>query len=460
MLQIYGPALQIYTPIPVIYSFLTWKPVLITILSATGYKYLETWYPNLYALAYQPWLLAFLTLSTFKFLKVFVHTVSFYFLTNPARQNLHPTLYPTDVTVIVPSVGEFDNEFVECIETIVVNKPNHVIVSTVGPAKHAKAKQVCDDICSRHEGCRIAVVSIPEPNKRTQFLSPVPAVRTPIIAYADDHVFWPPTFLRSALAPFEDQLVGLVGTVKKVRRDRSGGFWKSVMNYIACLYLERHNFEITASYNLDGGMHIISGRTALVRTCIIDNVHFRRAFLNETWLWGTVGPLKVDDDNCITRWVVNHGWRAAFHNSPDAVVETTLGTVGGLPKFRGQLIRWARSQWRSNSTSLFSDRTCWSAYPWTTYSMFISSLVNIALIYDSLLVFTLHRSGYTQHMSTLVLALVISKLIKPLEHLRKEPRDILLVPMGLIFGYVHSLIKIWAFFTAYKTEWCGREGIR
>lgn len=460
LLQLYGQVLKIYTPIPVIYSFLTWRPVLITILSAIVYKYLEIWYPKFYALAYRPWLLAFLILSTFKFLKVFVHTVSFYFLTNPAQQNTHPTHYPREVTVIVPSVGDFGPEFVECIESIIANRPSEVIVSTVGPVKHNLAKLVCDDICSRHEGSKITIISIPEPNKRAQLLTPISTIRTPIISYADDHVFWPPTFLRSALAPFEDQLVGLVGTVKRVRRDRSGGYWKSALNYIACLYLDRHNFEITASYNIDGGIHIISGRTALVRTCIVDSVHFRRAFLNETWFWGKVGPLKVDDDNCITRWVVNHGWRAVFHNSPDALVETTLGTTGGYQKFRGQLIRWARTTWRSNSTTLFSDRTCWNAHPWTTYSMFMSTLVNVALIYDPLLIFTLYRSGYTQHMTTLILALLISKLIKPLQHLRREPQDIIMVPMGLVFGYVHSFIKIWALFTTHKTDWCGRDGIQ
>ena len=461
LLQSIDPFIKQLAPLFIVYSFLTWQPVLIIILSLLCCKVLKAGSGVLPILISQPWLLAFLALAAFKFLKVFVHTVSFYLLTNPAQQLVNPSLYPGDVTVIVPSVGEFDDEFVECIETIIANRPHKVVVCTVGMAKWVKAKEVTTMLNSRHPDANITVLSILEANKRAQFFHALEEVDTAITAYADDHVFWPPTYLRSSLAPFEDQRVGIVGTVKKVRRDRSGGFWRSFMNYIACLYLERHNFECTASYNLDGGVFVISGRTALVRTNIVQHVDFRQEFLNETWWWGKVGPLKVDDDNCITRWMVKHGWKTVFHNSPDAVLETTLGTTGGLQKFRGQLIRWVRTTWRSNSTSLFSERTCWVVHPWTTYAMFFSSFVNIALIYDPLLILTLYRSGYTQHMYSLLIALLVSKLIKPIEHLRREPQDIMLMlPLGLVFGYVHSLFKIWAFFTAGNIEWSGRKGIK
>lgn len=461
LLRIISPILRQHSPIPIIYSFLTWRPTLVVTFSILSYKIFQSNSDILSALTLQPWLSAFLFLVTFKFLKVFVHTFSFYFLTRPAQQPVNPSLHPTDVTVIVPSVGEFDDEFVECIESIIANNPRRVIVCTVGLAKLNKAKKVTSEICSQRSYARITVLSVTEPNKRAQFLRAVSAVQTKIIAYADDHVFWPRTFLKSALAPFEDQRVGIVGTIKRVRRDRSGGFWRSFMNYIACLYLERHNFECTASYNIDGGVFVISGRTALTRTCIVHHVDFRRRFMNETWLWGSVGPLKVDDDNFITRWMVQHGWKTVFHNSPDAIVETTLGTTGGLQKFRGQLIRWVRTTWRSNSTSLFSERTCWTVHPWTTFAMFISSFFNIALIYDPLLILALYRSGYSYHMYILVFALLISKLIKPIEHLRREPQCIkVMLPLGLMFGYVHSLFKIWAFFTAGNIEWSGRKGIK
>jgi cellulose synthase/poly-beta-1,6-N-acetylglucosamine synthase-like glycosyltransferase len=453
-----------YNPIPVFYSFLKWRPVIVTIIFAVGFKsYQNTLLQNLVEkLTSQAWLLAFIALTAFKFVKVFVHTISFYLLTKPARQPLHPTFSPRDITVIVPTVGELDAEFIECIESILANRPNKVIVVTVGLAKFTKAREVCSTIDARHgNNGKVSVLATTEANKRAQLLRGVLEVDTPFIVYSDDHVFWPTTFLKSILAPMEDPQVGIVGTIKHVRRDRSGGFWESFMNYIACLYLERHNFECTATYNLDGGVFVISGRTALVRTSIMQDIDFRKGYLREMWFWGTVGPMKVDDDNYITRWMVNHGWKTVFHNAPDAIMETSLGTTGGVEKFRGQLIRWVRTTWRSNSTSLFAERNCWSVHPWTTYAMFISSFVNIAIIYDPLLIYTLYRSGYTQYMCTLLLAILVSKLIKPIEHMRREPQDLwVMLPLGLLFGYVHSLFKIWAFFTARNIGWSGRKGIK
>ena len=338
------------------------------------------------------------------------------------------------------------------------------VVSTAKQINFDKAKASCKDL-EKDLGLRsgtIVVTAVNIANKRAQFVHALKKVETQITCYADDHVFWPNTFLKHAIAPFEDALVGLVGTAKRVERVKTGSFKDRFLNYIALIYLERHNFECTASYNLDGGVFVISGRTALTRTEIMQSIEFRQGFLNEKWWWGTVGPLKVDDDNFITRFMVNHGYKTVFHNEPAALMHTTLGAEGGLEKFRGQLIRWVRTTWRSNATSLFTERKIWRAHPWTTYAMMISLFFNISLIYDSLLLFTLSRSGYLKEYGcALALFLLVSKTIKQVPHLLRNPDDIF--PYGLLsilfFGYIHSLVKIFAFFTAKNTAWSGRKEV-
>ncbi|KFZ12028.1 hypothetical protein V501_04426 [Pseudogymnoascus sp. VKM F-4519 (FW-2642)] len=62
------------------------------------------------------------------------------------------------------------------------------------------------------------------------------------------------------------------------------------------MYLERSNFDLTATSNIDGGVSTISGRTVLMRTDMVKNSNFAHAYLNEIWLFGTCGPLLVDDD--------------------------------------------------------------------------------------------------------------------------------------------------------------------
>ena len=338
---------------------------------------------------------------------------------------------------------------------------NPEVVTTATRANLQKAQAACESLekeANLYSGT-IVVTAVSHPNKRNQFIHAIKKVETPITCYADDHVFWPESFLHHALAPFEDPLVGLVGTVKRVERVKTGSFQDRLLNYIAVMYLERHNFECTASYNIDGGVFVISGRTALTRTEIIRSTEFMQEFLNETWWWGTVGPMKVDDDNCITRFMVNNGYKTVFHNEPAVLMRTTIGGEGGHKKFSGQLIRWVRTTWRSNPTSLFADRKIWRAHPWTTYSMMISLFFNISLLYDPALFFTLWKAGFLrEYWHLLALFLIGSKTIKQVPHLMRNPDDVWpFWIFGMLFGYYHSLIKIKALLTAKNIEWTGRE---
>jgi hypothetical protein len=401
-----------------------------------------------------PCTITFLVLLVFKFLKVFVHTIS-YLSYRPIQKPSCPTLTSKDCTVIVPTVGDLDDEFVECIQSILSCDPAGVIVSTAGDEKRRLAEQVCTMIDPS-----IRVLAVDLPNKRTQVMAASKHVNTALTVLADDHVFWPPTFLASSLAPFESPKVGLLGTVKRARRMRSSFYsWDDLLNYTACLYLERHNFECTATSFINGSVFVISGRTMLLRTSIIQSHDFIRGYLNETWLWGRVGPLKCDDDNFITRWIVKRGFSVVFHNEPGALLETNLGTAGDWVKFRGQLDRWARTTWRSNSTSLFADRQVWPSQWWSVYAIHLSSFINFALPYDLSLFLTLYFStfGSWTAMWRLALLLLVSKLIKPLPHYWRHPKDICYIPFGIAFGYWHGWVKFHALLTCKNIAWGTRK---
>ncbi len=50
-----------------------------------------------------------------------------------------------------------------------------------------------------------------------------------------------------------------------------------------------------------------------------------------------VGPLNADDDNFVTRWMFNHGWKTAWQDADDACIETTIGDdEGGFTKLMAQ----------------------------------------------------------------------------------------------------------------------------
>ena len=435
-----------------------WTPVsyLIAIsLDHIFHSSISTWLEGIYNL--NGWILSFTLLSSFKFFKVIIHTISF-LLYRPFPIPARPTILGRrDVTVIIPTVGDLDEEFKECIRSILANNPHKILVCTVGDAKLRLAEQVCHQISPG-----ITCVSVDRPSKRQQIYCAVRLAHTSIIVLADDHVFWGPDFLRSALAPFEDLRIGGVATSKRVRRAPFSFTLTKFCNFIACNYLERHNFECTATNNIDRGFFIISGRTALYRASILESPEFEKEYLNETWLFGAVGPMNVDDDNMITRYVVNKGLSIHFQNSPEARIETTFGN----PRiFLKQCDRWVRSTWRSNSTSLFADQTVWKSQPWCVYAVYLSSFVNFALFYDFALFYTLYYAveasevDRTTALASLTLILFISKMIKPFPHFWRHPKDLIFIPGYILFGYFHSLVKLKALLTVTTIAWGSRAGI-
>lgn len=278
-------------------------------------------------------------------------------------------------------------------------------------------------------------------------------------------MFWPRGFIPHVLAPFEDKNVGAVGTCKRVRRPLQKFSWPDFWNFIGALYLERHNFEIAATNHMDGGVFVLSGRTSAHRTAILQDPDFIRGFLNEYTFFGLVGPLNADDDNFITRWMVNHGWKIRIQYSPSARIETTLGEY---PKYLLQCLRWVRTTWRSNPRSLFLDRTVWRTQPWCVYAVHLTSFVNFALFYDGAQFLTLslaldHAEDQSldkkRALSYLGLWIFLSKLVKPFPFFWRRPQDLVYLPGYLLFGYFHSFIKLYAMFTFWVTIWGGRPGI-
>ena len=197
----------------------------------------------------------------------------------------------------------------------------------------------------------VEVLHVDKANKRLQVCKALEEdhVKTPITVMADDDVEWPVTLMRWLLAPFEDDRMGGVGTCQRVKRV-GGDFTTQIFNWLGAAYIERRNFEISATHNIDGGTSCMSGRTGAYRTEILKSYDFLDGFKNEKW-----GKyiLNADDDNFVTRWLVAHQWKTWVQYNEECEIETTLETS---IKFLYQCSRWARSNWRSNWTSLVHER--------------------------------------------------------------------------------------------------------
>lgn len=428
--------------------------------------------------------ISFLGLFVFRYLRLIVHVIAFWCY-RPVPIPAQPSYLRRDVTVIIPTVEPENKDFNECLQSIREHGPREIFIVVVGERMKTQAQSIVDRLplkrtesTERTGHTNITVLSTDEANKRSQIVHALQYVRTKIVALSDDHVFWSsPKFLPTVLAPFEDPKVGGVCTNKRVRRDYQLSWWASIWNMLGALYLERHNFEIRASYTIDMGIFVASGRTAIYRTKILKTKKFLRGFTNEyllglsipvssgnenfiTRYWycllARFGTVSTGDDNYITRYLVRNEWKIIVQYCDDALIETTLGT---FPKFIWQCVRWSRTTWNSNAASLFTDRTVWRRQPWCVYAVYLTSFANFALFYDPALVFTFSRTTWRHQwgLSPIFICITLSKLVKLTPYFLRHPRDLIFLPAYCVFVYSHSPIKLFALLTLWDTSWSGRN---
>lgn len=260
-----------------------------------------------------------------------------------------PSFTAKDVTVIIPTIHNNFDELKESVQSILACHPYELLFVTTSD-KYQRLLQFVKSL----EVSNVRVFHVPIANKRIQVCEAIPKVTTSIIIMADDDVTWPNTILSWLLAPFEHGIMGGVGPCQRVKRIRSGPLASRCYNWLGAAYIERRNFEISATHGLDGGTSCMSGRTCAFRSEILQSPLFLEGFKTERW--GKY-QLNADDDNFVTRWLVSNGWSTWIQYNRECEIETTLENN---PKFLYQCARWARSNWRSNYTSLFTERHVWT----------------------------------------------------------------------------------------------------
>ncbi|KAK5945227.1 hypothetical protein PMZ80_002431 [Knufia obscura] len=404
------------------------------------------------------WLQLFVLLFVYRYLRLVVNLFLFWTF-KPIPIPEHPTLYPKDVTVILPTLDGEGAELQRTIQSILRNEPKELILVTIDDNLH-KAKDLISKMPAADHG-RLRCMSVKQANKRRQMARAVPEVTTPIIVFADDDVDWPRRTLQWLLAPFEQPQYGGVVTCQRLRRAENPSCSQRLWNFLGALYLERRNFDCAAMTRVDGGMPCISGRTVAYRTEILKDPAFTSGFTDERW-WFDQYQLNADDDNFITRWLLTHGWQNYMQYHPECEVQTTLEDNSNFLK---QCLRWARSNWRSNITSLFSERYVWKQQPWSTYAVQLTTLSPPALVGDAALWWFLvygtweWSSGDKWNAYYLLAAwMTASKFVKLVPHFIRFPVDIFLWPASVLFGWCHGIIKWHAMLTLNETTWGSRAG--
>lgn len=415
----------------------------------------------------EDWASIFAVLLFLRYSRLIVNMWGYWFAYRPSPIAANPAWTPKDVSVILPTVDPNNPKFNECIRSILDNRPAAVLIVTVGAAMRESLERIVERHRRAHPDVEIGISAVLHPSKRRQVAHAVPHVRTEFTVLADDHVFWPSkNFLHAALAPFEDRRVGVVATHKRVRRTTPGR-WSvaSVLNMIGCFYLERHNWELAASNAIDGGVFVVSGRTAVYRSRLLKATDLMRRFCDERFFFGLLGGeggLGPDDDNFLTREAFKRGWLIKYQETRDCVIETTIGDES-ISKFRGQLVRWARTTFRSNPCMLINDRSSTlDRMPFTYVAVYQAALFNFALLWDAAIVWSYCHSWrfdglFSTGMYQLVGWMMFTKIVKILPHFARHPEDFPLIIFQILFAYLHSFVKFWALITFWDCAWAGRN---
>ncbi|KAI0020078.1 polysaccharide synthase [Xylariomycetidae sp. FL0641] len=399
------------------------------------------------------WWITFLCLWIHRYLRLIVHTFSHWlYRSKPIPEK--PTFTPDDVTVIIPTIHNVFEELRPSLESILACRPYELILVTTVD-KHVALEKLASTL-SMPDAVR--VLFTPIANKRLQVCEALPKVKTAITIMADDDVTWPNTLLPWILAPFEDPAMGGVGTCQRVRREPDGSWATHIFNWLGAAYIERRNFEISATHNIDGGTSCMSGRTGAYRSEILSSHDFLEGFKTERWRHFI---LNADDDNFVTRWLVSHQWKTWIQYERECEIETTL--ENGL-KFLYQCTRWARSNWRSNWTSLVTERYVLTQQPWCTYALHIATFTSLAFLVDPLLLISLWwgtegwdwETRQRLFWAQFIFMFAFTKVVKLIGLFRRQPSDILYLPVSIVFGYFHGLIKLYALVTLNMTSWGSR----
>lgn len=455
----------IYVPIVVAITLVTETLQYFPILLSLCWTVLAHLWQSLLNFYHDPnaWLLTVLAYRYYRFIG---HLFAKHFLYSPTPFPVHASVTSRNVHVIIPTIDPRNQAFDTCIRSILEHHPRRLTIVTGGTEFLDAANEVAYSLRTVSQNTEIRVRAAAVQNKRVQINTVLNGLaenqienQDTIIVCVDDHAWWQGgRFLDHLLAPFEDRKVALVGTRKEVVRMRGTSYLDSFINLVGCLYLERHNFEITGQNALDDGVLVVSARTCAIRASVILNEDFMTKYVDERFFFNMFGPLNSDDDNFVTRYILQQGYKIKFQNDPYNAICTDIG-ISGFWKIHGQLIRWARSQWRSNPASLFTEGLSWKhGLWWTSHAAYFAWFINAPIWMDFLVFRACANCTWEWFDWKVLLAImIVTKVTKLFGHFRRHPSDLLYLPFYYLFTYLHVFYKLWALFTFWDTTWSGRK---
>jgi len=336
-------------------------------------------------------------------------------------------------TIITPVYNEDPELFDQAIRSWIKNEPNEII--GVIDQSDIRCIEIFKSLAKDYSFMKLLIAM--KPGKRPALAEGIKEAKNEIVALVDSDTVWAENIRESILSPFDDQLIGGV-TTRQHPIER-----KTIWQKITDIFWDMRNYyDLPAQTAMGQALSCLSGRTSLYRKdIIIDDLD---NFLNEIVL----GKKKESgEDKCLTRIVQSKGWKTYYQSN--AVIYSYAAP--DFKTFWSQRLRWSRNSHNSDLISLW-DGWAWK-HPFLAFHI-IDRFISIFTLFFGPIFFgiSLYLNHYVLAVSILLLWM-IGRGIKILPHLKRHPKDIILLPVYVVINFMIAIIKLYALVTIRDQKW-------
>ncbi|MHA7287326.1 glycosyltransferase [Arthrobacter sp. MDT3-44] len=340
-------------------------------------------------------------------------------------------------SVIVPSFHEDPDILMSALESWRVQKPDEIIIvlDVEDLDAYARIEALQDPtvkpILFHHVG------------KRSALGVGIRLAQYDILVLTDSDTWWQPELLRNVQMPFIDPLVGAVGTHQSVyKRDTS--VWRRIADWLVNLrYL-----DYVPAMGAAGAVPCISGRTGVYRRSAVLPVleHLEdEYFLGKRCISG--------DDGRLTWLILASGYKTVHQSSARALSMFPAS----FRAFVKQRVRWSRNSYRCYLTAIGTG-WLWRV-PFITKVTVLQILLTPVTMGLTMFYLIFNRLDFTVlGVAAALCWLLLGRGIRGISHLRRHPRDIMILPVLAFAVILVALpIKLYAFATMNKQGWLTRH---
>jgi len=343
----------------------------------------------------------------------------------------------TTTSIVVPSFHEDPDILMRCLDSWLSQGPTEVIIVLDVADTEAQER-----ILALGDP-RVQAVMFKHAGKRSALGVGIRLATSEVLVLVDSDTSWQPGLLDAVQMPFVDPAVGGVSTQQNVYQ-RETSVWRRIADWLVDL----RYYDYVPAMGAAGAVACLSGRTAAYRRAAVVPVvgHLEdEFFLGRRCIAG--------DDGRLTWLVLASGYKTVHQSSARAISMFPAS----FRAFVKQRIRWSRNSYRCYLTAI-AKGWLWRV-PFVTKVTVLQILLTPVTMGITLGYLLFARiDGTTLSIALAVAWLLFGRAVRGYSHLKRYPKDILVLPLlAMVVILVALPIKLYAFATMNKQGWLTRH---